>query len=265
MFLRATAFLSLCCALARPAFAELPRTISLATTDWCPYACDAEDVKGIVHEYLETILEKHDIRLEVSSFPWSRAISMARSGKDVSGLLTAVYSEAPDFVMTNIPIDTYQVCFISLAENNWNYTGPNSLKDFSGKLGFVANYGYGEPTDTFISEPENKTRVFSVAGSDGLGRLMKLLNAGRVNVVVEDINIVKWYLEFEQKQQKQIDIASRYQINGCQRPEPFYLALNPDVPWGKELISLLDKEFVKPKNRDLLWKIKDKYLGHSIY
>ena len=265
MKLRIIGFAYLCLLLARPVSAEIPKTISLATTNWCPYACDAEDVKGIVHEYLEIILKKHDIDLVVSSYPWSRAINLARSGNGVSGLLTAVYSEAPDFKMTKIPIDTYQVCFISLAKNNWNYDGPSSLKQFGGKLGYVANYGYGEPTDTFISEPENKKHVMSVAGGEGLFRLMKLLNAGRIDTLVEDINIVKWYLEFEQKKQKDVDVASRYRINGCQKPKPFYLALNPSVPWGEEFLALLDSEFVKPQNRDLLWKIKDRYLGHSIY
>ncbi|MBE7637904.1 hypothetical protein GUA87_13690 [Sneathiella sp. P13V-1] len=265
MYLKMLGLLGFGLLLARPVNADIPKTVALATTDWCPYACDEGGVKGIVHEYLETILGKHGIELVVSSYPWSRAIEVARNDNDISGLLTAVYSEAPDFRMTKIPIDTYQVCYISLSQNNWNYDGPSSLRSFNGKLGYVANYGYGEPTDTYISQPENKSHLISVAGSEGLVRLMKLLNAGRIDTLVEDINIVKWYLELEQNNQKGTDIAARYRINGCQSPKPFFLAVNPNVSWGAEFLALLDGEFAKPQNRDLLWKIKDKYLGHSIY
>lgn len=44
--------------------------VDLATTEWCPYACESAEVgKGIVFDYLSDILSKQNIKLNLVFLP----------------------------------------------------------------------------------------------------------------------------------------------------------------------------------------------------
>lgn len=114
--------------------AEIPKSIRLAAADWCPYTCPSDKEPGIVVEYLQTILEPYDITIEVQYLPWNRVIKEVNTGR-ISGLVTAVPSEAPNLLFTTEATMDYRVCLFSRESSLWQYTDTSSLKTiFSGLL-----------------------------------------------------------------------------------------------------------------------------------
>ena len=245
--------------------AELPNTLRLATTDWCPYACSKDhDQPGIVHEYLEAILSKQQVELLVQSFPWSRAIALAKNSTDFDGLLTASPSEAKGLLLTAVPIATYQICFFVRDDETWRYQSPISLTYLDGLLGYFADYGYGDPIETFLKDPETRQSRLEVTGKTDPLRLVTLLKAGRIKTFVEDINIIKWQLRGNDNE-KGASASSQVKTAGCLEPQPFYLALNPNAVGAQEMLEHLSREFSKPENQKLFRQISEKYVGSNLF
>ena len=79
------------------------KSLTLASTDWCPYVCPAEEPRpGIVAEYLTELLARQGVTLKVEHYPWSRAVYLASRGS-VDGLLTAAPGEAPGMLFSKQP------------------------------------------------------------------------------------------------------------------------------------------------------------------
>lgn len=228
---------------------DIPGTIILATTDWCPYACEKEpSKKGIVHDYIEHLVAQQNRNLELVFLPWARAVQEVNNGNN-HGLLTAVPAEAPNLLFTRQPLMAYQMCFYGLADATWRYKGHTSLS--STIFGVMANYGYGEPLDSFVSNYRN-TNVVKLAGSDGLERLVAMLEKGRLDSFVADSHVIDWHLKQRQK--------APFQSLGCLSQNPFYLALSPKLPWAAEFLASLDKALADTKNRAwLAQQIKIQY------
>lgn len=236
---------------------NLPNTLRLATTNWCPYSCTGEQ-EGIVAEYISVLLSKHGIRTDIKSYPFTRAIAEAHKGKNADGLLTAVPAEAPDLLFTNVPTMSYQVCFFTSPTNNWTYENSNSLYSHKGLLGYIAEYSYGEVVDTYLRGQKGTKTIMELSGSDAILRLLKLMQRGRVNIVVEDKNIVAWTLAKNTKNELQ---KSDVKLAGCLPSQPFFIGLNKHNSWSRRIIEILNTEISDTTNAETLNKIKSKYFG----
>ena len=227
--------------------AKLPKIIHLATTDWCPYACDQEPnhQAGIVHEYLTELFSKQGIQLKIEFFPWSRAIHQVNGGR-LDGLLTAVPIEAPNLLFTRTPTMGYQVCFYSKKSTEWSYSGAASLKDI--KLGVIQDYGYGEPVDEYIKR--TSSQGLAIIKSGGMERLQRMLMAGRFDVFIGDRNVVSWRLK---------ENMSVVRNAGCLTEIPFYMAFNPRKMWAAKLIKKLNDWLKLADNQAKLNSIKLQY------
>ena len=85
---------------------NLPKSITLASTDWCPYVCDNQPQKpGIIYEYLTHVLKDKGIELKVEFNAWHESVNKARIGQ-VDGLLTATPEEAPELIFTNFRLSS---------------------------------------------------------------------------------------------------------------------------------------------------------------
>ena len=214
----------------------------------------ANDQNGIVQEYVTYILKKNNLKAVISTYPWSRAIQLANEGIFAHGLLTAVPSEAPDFLLTKTPIMTYQVCFFSYDEFNWQYQNPTDLNELQGRLGVIADYGYGGPLDRFIAAPENINKIHFAKGGNATDQLLRMLLVNRITVMAEDKNIIAWHFTEHDKGKPEPKNI------GCLAEQPFFLALNPNLPWSRSLIDLLDQEFAQPDNLEVLQHIIASYI-----
>lgn len=207
------------------------KVLHLASTAWCPYICDDENKPGFIVEYLRHSLADHDIHLEISILPWSRAIHMAQKGA-LDGLATATNVEAPDFFFTTTPTGSYQMCFFSRPNDSFSYTGRASLTNKT--IGAVKDYGYGEPIDSMVSQPEEHERVELLSTSNPLYSLIGMLETSRIDLFVEDAAVVQSFLNHN---------ASGHTIRkaGCLKEVPFYTAISPNKDNGMLIVERLSR------------------------
>jgi polar amino acid transport system substrate-binding protein len=195
------------------------KTLTLATTNWCPYTCDFNgNTHGLVGEILENVLLAEGINLKIEYYPWSRAIQLANLNK-VDGLLTVTREESPDLIFSKSPIGSYQMCFYTKNTNTWLYQADLNLG--SNKLAIVQDYGYGEPLDTYINENKNRN-LLTISGDDSANRLIQILKLGRADIIIEDNKVVQWSMIKNNVESSNIKKA------GCLNEQPFYLALSPN-------------------------------------
>lgn len=215
--------------------------IKLATTPWCPYTCNNEQQPhGIVGQYLTELLAEKNIALSIESYPWARAIELAKAGK-VNGLLTAIPAEAPTLAFTTTETMSYQVCFFTRANESWAYEPPLTMKDK--RLGVISQYGYGDEVTNFVNKPENKSSIVSISGQNSLSRLIMMLQQSRLDILVEDVHVLTWHM-------KTLNLPFNNIRNaGCLAPNSFYIALNEHHEFNNQLIPILNESLRKANNK----------------
>jgi polar amino acid transport system substrate-binding protein len=230
--------------------ADIPSSISLAATDWCPYTCNSQQEPGIVVEYLQEILAPYNISLDIQYLPWKRAIREVQIGK-ISGLVTAVSSEAPNLLFTSEATMGYSVCIYSQRSNDWQYIDTPSLKDQA--LGAALDYSYNESIDAYIEENKNTPKITFVLGEKKISRFYSMLKSNRIDAFISDRYVTAWNV-------KRYNISvGDIEVNKCFETNNFNFALNPNIPWGQELIDLLNTLLSRDDNKKILSNIIDRY------
>ncbi len=232
----------------------MPAKITLAKAEWCPYTCENSQQPGIIHEYVGWILEQHGIQMNAIALPWARALRLASIGQEVHGLLTAVFLEAPNLLLTNVPTAHFQNCFVARKGEDWKYVDPVSLQTMPKGLGVIKDYAYGEPLDGFISNNKAGAKIQTVTGVDGADVLLHMLIRKRLKLLIEEHHVVSWHLKYHAEEKELVE------FRGCLAKQPFYLAINPSFSWSAELIVKLNKAFADPENQKFLKDLEAKYL-----
>lgn len=225
-----------------------PKIVLLADP-WCPHTCDPSQGKlGILIDMAKLILERSGYEVEYKILNWSRSIDEVRKGRaDV--LAGAFVSDAEDFVFPSRHQFSTQNCFYSLESKKFAYKDSDSLK--AKRVGIVQGYSY-PPLDELIVLPEAKTGIKfeAVSGTEGLLANWKKLIAGRLDVVLEDSSVFR-YFQSQQLEAKKADSM------GCLEEQNTYLAFSPHpsrVDQSKQLAKLVsdamtDKKFQKEFKR----------------
>ena len=233
---------------------ELPSQLLLAATDWCPYSCsDSQHGRGIVADYLTKVFEQAGIALDIRFLPWSRALIAANTGA-VDGLLTAVAEEAPQLLLPQTATMLYQDCFFVKPSDSWHFDGIESLHNV--RLAYIKDYGYNEPVNSYLLNPPQQARFFEVTGADPSLRMIRLIHAGRADVLIEEKRVASWASARLNDRNQHLKQA------GCLQGNPFYVALNPQAPLATEIIRLLNEVLQHPNNLQLLEQLTQRYTQH---
>lgn len=187
--------------------------MKVATVDWCPQVCPNYRTRpGYIIEMFELVFGHSNINYAVDVFPWSRAINYVHSGQ-YSALLAPSKDEAPTLVYPKIPIGFQEMCFYTLKNSLWKFSGESSLKGLS--IGLAKDVsidelkGYMEKNPhQFQIQPYHERFV-----NQNVNKLRK----GRINTFIFNKNSVK-YLK---KSTANIDDI---QQSGCLARKPVYLA-----------------------------------------
>ncbi|WP_419810938.1 hypothetical protein [Bacterioplanoides sp.] len=244
----------------------LPQQLTLAATHWCPYSCSPDNhpltssaaaKPGIVSEYLSQQLSHNGIELQIRFLPWSRALAEANSGT-VDGLLTAVPEESGELLLPDVPISTYQDCLFTHPDSQWHYQGLSSLSEV--RLAYIQDYGYNEPVHSYILNPANREQLFEVSGADPGHRLVRLVMAGRADVLIEEKRVTQWAQQTVQLDLSDTPSFPPLRQAGCLEAKPFYLAINPQHPSADALIQLFNRLFSDTDHPAEFQKITEQYL-----
>lgn len=173
-----------------------PMSLTLVSDQYCPYTCAPEaEQEGYIVALVRGMLEPEGFVIEYRTLPWTRALRSAYSGL-VDGLLGVSKAKAKDLLLSPIVgVDslgfmTYQTHFeAAITEQTLNQLdgariAQVSLKDFDMTRAF----------DRYLSDrvAKNDGTIVGVSGENTAPQMVKMLLAGRVDVVAENPQVLAY-------------------------------------------------------------------------
>ncbi len=218
---------------------ETKDVITVVADPWCPYTCGKEEGKdGVMVDLARAALASSKIRVDYKIVPWSRAIDGVRAG-EYHAIVGAAKGDAPDFVFPHNP----QAMSLSKAwvvrGNGWKYTGVASL---AGKrVGAIADYYYGSDIANFIQTHQSDKMALQLLGGDNALELnLRKLKAGRIDVFIEDENVIRDYFA---KKKLPLDVVAAGNVTSLEKrreEESLYVAFSPVNSRSKEYAQKLE-------------------------
>ena len=197
--------------------------IELRADLWCPYNCEPDSKRpGYMIEIAREALAPfgHDVRYRTLN--WLRSIDKARRN-EVQGIVGAVEREAPDFV--------FGPALGPLADGIVMRKGDEIALDepdpFEGmRVGAIRGYEYHGPLAAYIERhKDDRSRVQFAHGDDALLKNLRKLSAGRIDVVAEDMNVIRHQVAAER--------LRGLAVHSLDVPEPGFVAFSPANPESK--------------------------------
>nr|WP_256504574.1 ABC transporter substrate-binding protein [Gilvimarinus xylanilyticus] len=168
------------------------QTITLAADQWCPYNCVPDtQAPGFMVEIAQRAFAAHEITVEYQVLPWLRALYGTQVGR-YSAVIGATKVEAPDFVFPAQEQGRAANSFWVESDNAWQYRGLASLQEVS--LGVMGGYSYSEEIEAYINDENNVGRITVLSGNTPLERGLNMLKRKRIDVLLEDANVMHHWL-----------------------------------------------------------------------
>ncbi|MBF0239229.1 MAG: transporter substrate-binding domain-containing protein [SAR324 cluster bacterium] len=231
-----------------PVYAD---TISLRADEWCPYNCSPESAKpGFMIEIAKAIFTGAGHQLDYQIQPWARAIEDTRSGK-FNGIIGASRGDAEDFIFPENEQGSQTMSFFVKKGDSWTYSNLDSLKNRV--LGVIKDYAYSDELDQYIETNAKNSKAVQVAsGENALEINVKKILGGRIQVILEDPNVIAEYLE-NSNQQGALEAA------GSLEKDNLYIAFGPQNPKSAQYAKLLSDGMNSLRKSGELKKILSKY------
>lgn len=223
-------------------------TVRLRADAWCPYNCDPKAERpGYMIEIMRHVFP--DGGIDYQLLPWSRAVDEARAGRiDAVAGATAADGEGLVFGQQSIGVTT--TIIITRRGGTWRYAGLQSLD--GKRLGAVKDYSYGEELDAYIqAHAADGTRLELAAGEDVTDQNLKKLLTGRVDAIVEDMNVAGFALAAQA-------IDGLVDIQPINEGTPLYVAFAPG-PKGTARAQALDEGILALRRSGELARIMARY------
>jgi len=226
-------------------------SISIAADEWCPHNCDVDaQNQGYMIDIMKEVFEPLGHTIDYKTFPYSRAIALAKYGK-LNAVVGAFAKEVPNFFLTSseLGINTNAYCIVQ--NNNWKFTGVQSLKNQ--KLAILQGYSYGDRLDKYIEKNiKNKNRIIVLSDNASSVTALKLLKAKRASVYVEDVAVLQYsFLKY--------GLTKEYKISGTEEPLGLYIAFSPALDSSKEYAKILGDGMIKLRKSGKLKEILARY------
>lgn len=227
------------------------KEITLVADQWCPYNCvPGSENPGLLVEIANYSFLQEGYKVNYIVMPWVRSILTVRNG-EYDGIIGAGRDETPDFIFPDEPLHSIEHVFFVKNTSDWRFNGLKSLQGVN--LGVIKNYSYGSLFTEYI-EPnqENTARLTVLHGDDAFSRLVRLVKLDRIDVFVEESNIVTSYL---------IDLDAYEDIKsaGVASKEDIYIAFSPKKRNAKLYADILSKGFKELKSSGKLDHLLLKY------
>lgn len=211
-------------------------TIRLVADPWCPYNCEPGSARaGFMVEIARTIFKAHGHRLEYHQRPWVRALQDTRNG-EFHGVIGATRLEAPDFIFPELAQGQMANAFWTLADSPWQYRGSGSLE--GRHLAVIAGYSYGDAIEDLLQDEHSRAYITELHGVTPLKSGLKMLQRGRIQVLLEDEHVMRYQLTQSGQTQK-------FKRAGYVPAEPeavrVYIAFSPAQETSADYATLLSE------------------------
>ncbi|WP_293746678.1 transporter substrate-binding domain-containing protein [uncultured Paraglaciecola sp.] len=218
--------------------------ISLAVTERCPYIC-AENAlnQGVLIDIVKRIFDKTDVQVEIQYFPMNRAMRML-DNNSIDGVIGILQRNAPKLVYPDESIGQVQYSMYRSEKSDWLYTGLNSLKGQI--LGVEVGKSYGI-ADSYIQRYANDERfIYQYYGDNSTTNLMKLLENGYIDVLLEDKNILDFHTKNVQ--------GGKLEEGGTIPSDHLYIGFSPSNKQAQEFADLVTAGITNMRNTQVNWR-----------
>lgn len=206
--------------------------ITLCADIWCPYNCTAGSTHpGFAVEIAQEVFGEAGYHVTYQELNWARCIDDARHGR-FSGIIGGSRLDAPEFIFPETPIGESGDAYAVRKGDNFRFTDASSL---DGRvLGVIRSYNFSGPIGAYIAAHANDaSRIEYVSGNGALAKNLGKLVAGRVDVVVDDENVLAHELAAE-------GLSDRLKITPGVKVTPVFIAFSPLAPQPQRLAHILD-------------------------
>ncbi len=219
---------------------------------WPPFANNINDTEeGYLVELVRKIYEPLGYNVIYINKPWARCIEEAENGT-VDSALSASPNEAPGLIYPKTAAANQRSSFFTLNDSKWTYKDINSLKNI--KLGIIKDYMYDDRIFEYIKKMSGSNKIFEVTGNDGLRRLIEALFQKRVDVIVENREVMYYTLAKMGVDEKAVRFAGFASENA-----PLYVPFSPKRKDSGYLAQEFDKGFKKLSENGEVDKLMNKY------
>lgn len=223
--------------------------ISLAVTERCPYICAENAVnQGVLIDIVKSIFNKTDVQVEIQYFPMKRAMHMLNNN-GVEGVIGILQRNAPRLVYPEKSIGQVQYLMYKSEKSDWLYTGLNSLK--SQILGVEVGKSYGIVDSYIQRHAKDKHLIYQHYGESSTANLIKLLENGYIDILLEDKNI----LDFHTKNMTN----GKLKQGGTIPSDHLYIGFSPSNNQAQEFADLVTSGLIDMRKTGELAKILATY------
>jgi len=227
--------------------AEDGERLVFAADRWCPANCDPDSEKpGYMVEIAKSVFEPLGFTVTYVEINWPRAKHYALRG-DFAGVFAAWPEGEPDFIYPEEPLGISANGLFVLAEDDWTYEGYAS---FDGKsVGMIVDYEYGEAFENAVAKYGFPSRV---GGDTALELNIRKLDLGRLDIVVEDVNVFRYTAQL-------IGLEDRFRLEAAVQPDEIFIGFSPARPDARKLAEDLDNGVRRLRASGDLGKILARY------
>ncbi len=223
----------LTCAAGRSAGEE----ISLCADVWCPYNCKAGAARpGFAVEIAQKVFAGSGFRVTYHTLNWARCIEEARAGR-FAGIIGAIPSDAPGFTFPAQPIGISRDGY---AVRRGDPFQANDMHALDGRvLGTTSSYSFGGTIGSYIAaHARDSGRIEFVSGEDALRKNLAKLLARRVDVVLDDENVLG-------NAAAELGLNDRVTILRGPDADPVFIAFSPTLANRQALAARLDAGIIR--------------------
>ncbi|SON52437.1 putative ABC transporter, periplasmic domain [Vibrio tapetis subsp. tapetis] len=229
-------------------------SLLFTTEDWRPFVFAGEtnvqaQMPGFSVEIVNAAFRNMGYSIEYEPKPFKRQIKETQSGK-YAGIVGLLASDAPNLIYPKEGVGEIRNCFYVGKHSRWHYEQPESLRQVV--LGVIGGYTYGVIDSHIWQYRDSQIYVYSGDNDKALSRLIELVQAQRVDVVVEDEAVMEFYLV-------QSGLKGNVKQVGCLDAEPAMVGFTPKDSRAQEWADEFDKQVDSMRKSGELRRILGKY------
>jgi polar amino acid transport system substrate-binding protein len=226
-------------------------SVTLCADVWCPYNCTpGSDHPGFAVDIAREALGAAGYQVDYQSASWARCVEDARAGR-FSGIIGAIPKDAPDFIFPAQNIGVSTDAYAVRKGDNFRFTDDHAL---DGRvLGVVRDYNFAGRIGAYIAAHGNDaSRIEYVSGADALAKNLGKLLAGRVDVILDDGNVLRHAIAT-------MRLEGRVALADERESVPVFIAFSPATPHARTLARLLDQGIARLRARGRIAQIMASY------
>ncbi|OYQ36501.1 hypothetical protein CHU95_04585 [Niveispirillum lacus] len=186
--------------------AERERPIIIASDPWCPYACDpdADGREGYMVDMTREIFEGLGFKVEYRVVNFATMKRMAKDGSATAlpGVASTMDGAA---LLPAIAQGNSANAVVMARPQTFTFAKPEDFERF--RVGVIKDYDYGgtlqEYVDKNINNPD-RIVVLSGFGYSHLVQGLRMLSAGRIDMLLDDHNVLRWQVRRMGMQQQMV-------------------------------------------------------------